>query len=260
LVALMPIPRTIHQIWIGPDPLPDDHRRWIETWKRQHPGWQHRLWTEDDLPADPIRPEVLDRLRAPVERADILRLDILYRHGGVYVDTDVECLRPVDEVLAGHDFVGVYLKPGRMTNTFIASVPDHPLLRRALEEVRPLRTYWTASASPDVLKEVAGPPLLRRLVADYPDVELLAPPVFFPATDEERERALGVHHLARSWHNLTAMRAAMEVAERRLAETRRELERERRRHEATKKRLARVDARAARPGLRGWLASFRRRA
>jgi mannosyltransferase OCH1-like enzyme len=254
------IPRVIHQIWIGPDPLPEDHRLWIETWRRHHPEWEHRLWTEEDLPADPIRPEVLERLRVPVERADILRLDILYRHGGVYVDTDVECLRPMDDVLAGHDFVGVYLKPGRMTNTFIASVPEHPLLERALQEVRPLEAYWGASAEPELLKEVAGPPLLRRLVKDYPDVKVLEPPVFFPATDEERETAIGVHHLARSWHNMTAMRSAMEIAERRLADTKRELEQERRDHAATTKRLARVNARAAQPGLRGWLASFRRRA
>jgi hypothetical protein len=254
------IPRVIHQIWIGPDPLPDAHRRWIETWRAHHPEWEHRLWTEENLPEDPIRPEVLERLRAPVERTDILRLEILFRHGGVYVDTDVECLRPIDDVLAGHDFVGVCLRPGRMTNTFIASVPAHPLVERALREARPLEVYWTLTAQPDALKEVAGPALLRRLVADYPDVELLEPPLLFPQNDDERAHAIGVHHLARTWHNLTAMRAAMEIAEKRLAEAKRELEQERRAHAGTRKRLARIDARAAQPGLRGWLASFRRRA
>ncbi len=68
----------------------------------------------------------------PVERADILRLEILYRHGGVYVDADIDRMRPMDDLIAGRNFVGVCLKPGRMTNTFIASVPEHPLLERAL--------------------------------------------------------------------------------------------------------------------------------
>lgn len=253
------IPRVIHQIWIGPDPLPEEHRGWIETWTRHHPQWEHRLWTEENLPEDPNRPEILERLRAPVERADILRLEILYRHGGVYVDTDVECLRPVDELLAGHDFVGVCLKPGRMTNTFIASVPEHPMLERALGEVRPLEEYWTVTAPPDALKAVAGPPLLRRLVRDYPDAELLEPPAFFPATPEERERATGVHHLARTWHNVTAMRGAMELAERRLEETKRELAREQRRHAATKKRLARAQGRSGKSRLRDRLGLSRRR-
>ena len=75
----MRVPRIIHQIWIGPEPLPEPHRAWIESWRGHHPGWEHRLWTEDDLPEDPIRPEILERLRAPVERADILRLEILFR-------------------------------------------------------------------------------------------------------------------------------------------------------------------------------------
>ena len=238
----MSVPRTIHQIWIGPDPLPEEHRPWIESWRRHHPGWEHRLWTEDDLPDDPIRPEVLERLRAPVERADILRLEILFRHGGVYVDTDVECLRPVDELVAGEELVMVCLKPGRATNTFIASAPGHPLLDRALRELRPMDAYWTVAAS-DSIKDGAGPPLLRRLLAEHRDVRLLEPPLFFPASAEERERAFAVHHMARSWHNATAMRAAIEQAERRLAAATDEIERERTRHAATRRRLERLEAR-----------------
>ena len=238
----MRVPRTIHHIWIGPDPVPDLHRRWIESWRRHHPSWEHRLWTEEDLPEDPIRPEILDRLRAPVERADILRLEILFRHGGVYVDTDLECLRPMDGLLGDEQFVAVCLKPGRVTNTFIAAAPGHPLLERALRELRPMEVYWTASAR-ESIKEVAGPPLLRRLVRDHQDVKLLEPPLFFPATPQERERAVAVHHMARTWHNATALRAAILQAERRLEDTNAEIAEEQRRHAATKKRLGKLQGR-----------------
>jgi mannosyltransferase OCH1-like enzyme len=245
------VPRTIHHIWIGPDPLPADHKAWIKSWERNHPRWEFRLWTEDNLPSDPIRSEVLERLRAPVERADILRLEVLFRHGGVYVDADVECLRQIDEMLGDSRFVAVCLKPGQVTNTFIASVPQHPLLERALRELRPMETYWTLSSPKEQLKQVAGPPLLRRLVPDYADVDLLDPPLFFPSTPEEREHAVGVHHMARTWHNVPAMREAMLQAERRLEETREELERERADHARTKKRLE-----ALRGGKGGRLPSF----
>lgn len=239
----MRVPRTIHHIWIGPDPVPARHRPWIESWRRHHPHWEHRLWTEDDLPADPIRPEILERLRTPVERSDILRLEILFRHGGVYVDTDLECLRPLDDVLGEEELVAVCLKPGRVTNTFIAAVPGHRLLERALRELRPMDVYWTSSAASESIKEGAGPPLLRRLVREAPGVRLLEPPLFFPSTEEERQRAVAIHHMERSWHNASALRAAILQAERRLELANAEIARERRRHGSTKKRLTRLQAR-----------------
>jgi inositol phosphorylceramide mannosyltransferase catalytic subunit len=237
----MTIPRILHHIWLGRDPLPEEHKPWIESWKRHHPNWEHRLWTEDNLPLNPLRPEVLDRLRAPVERADILRLEILYTHGGVYLDTDLECLRPLDDILEDHTFVGVCHKQGRITNTAIAAIPAHPLLDRAMHEIKPLDFYWTGNS--DTLKDVAGPRLLQRLLSEFPDVMLLDPPLFFPSNAEERQYAIAVHHMARVWHNTTTLRAAMLRAERRLERVREQLELERRAHGATKKRLARLESR-----------------
>jgi hypothetical protein len=235
------IPKTFHHIWLGPDPLPKEHGPWIETWKRHHPDWEFTLWTEENLPEDPIRPEVVERLRAPVERADILRLELLYRYGGVYLDTDLECLRPLDPELEGEEFVGVCHKPGRITNTAIAAAPAHPLLERALDEVYPMEMYWTSAS--ERLKEVAGPLLLERIVVDYPEVKLLDPPVFFPATPEERSDAIAVHHMARVWHNTTTLRAAMLRAEKRLEKTKTKLAEEERAHKATKQRLRELEER-----------------
>src|SRR3954451_23328274 len=235
------IPKTFHHIWLGPDPLPKEHGPWIETWKRHHPDWEFTLWTEENLPEDPIRPEVVERLRAPVERADILRLELLYRYGGVYLDTDLECLRPLDPELEGEEFVGVCHKPGRITNTAIAAAPAHPLLERALDEVYPMEMYWTSAS--ERLKEVAGPLLLERIVVDYPEVKLLDPPVFFPATPEERSDAIAVHHMARVWHNTTTLRAAMLRAEKRLERTKEKLAQEERAHAETKKQLAKLEGR-----------------
>lgn len=239
------IPRTIHHIWIGPDPLPDEYRPWIEGWKRHHPGWEHRLWTEENLPEEPLRPEVHERLRAPVERADILRLEILYRQGGVYVDTDLECLRPLDDVVADEELVIACLKPWQVTNTLIASMPGHPLLERALRDLRPMNVYWTASSASSI-KEVAGPPFLARLVRHHPEIRLLEPSLLFPSTPEQRDAALAVHHMARTWHNTTTLRAALLRTEARLEHTQARLDQERRRHAATMKRLEKLESRLER--------------
>src|SRR5204863_264320 len=77
-----------------------------------------------------------------VERADILRLELLWRYGGVYIDTDFECLKPIDELLEGVEFFTGLLKragpskPARVNNAIFGAGPGHPLLDRALDELR----------------------------------------------------------------------------------------------------------------------------
>jgi hypothetical protein len=67
-------------------------------------------------------------------RADIARLEILYRFGGVYVDTDTECLRPLDPLLGRPCwFAESPNAPGHATQAVFATVPDHPFLRDLLD-------------------------------------------------------------------------------------------------------------------------------
>ena len=48
----MRIPRILHQIWVGPDPFPEEFADYRETWIRHHPAWEVRFWTEENLPND----------------------------------------------------------------------------------------------------------------------------------------------------------------------------------------------------------------
>lgn len=103
-----------------------------DTWERLHPTWAHRLWTEDNLP-ELVNADVFDRAEtiAPGHegqlRADVARYEILYRFGGVYVDADLEALRPIDELLDGRScFVG-WEDPGVwINNACMAAEPGHP--------------------------------------------------------------------------------------------------------------------------------------
>ena len=95
----MLIPRIFHRIWVGPDPLPAEYARYGQTWLDHHPGWELRFWTDDNFPDGLRRPEAQERLRSPVERANILRLEVVWRFGGVYVDTDFECRRSIEPLI-----------------------------------------------------------------------------------------------------------------------------------------------------------------
>ena len=43
------IPRTLHQVWLGPDPIPARYMGFLDGWRRLHPGWSYQLWTDGDL-------------------------------------------------------------------------------------------------------------------------------------------------------------------------------------------------------------------
>jgi inositol phosphorylceramide mannosyltransferase catalytic subunit len=204
------IPPVFHQIWLGPDPVPEDYVAYRQTWIDRHPGWQLRVWTDDDLPEDARRPEVYERLRTPVERANILRLELLWRFGGVYVDCDFECLRSIEPLLGGLEFFAGYRKRGHANNAIIGSVQAHAVLDRALDDIRPQNVYGP------VAKEGTGVLFFNRVLAEFPDVTLFEPNVFYPRSAGAMREAYAVHHRARTWRDPDALRRSIRKAEERL--------------------------------------------
>jgi mannosyltransferase OCH1-like enzyme len=230
------IPRVLHQIWLGDAALPVEFEGYRESWFRNHPDWAMRLWTEENLP-EGLRPEVYELLRHPVERSDILRLELLQREGGVYVDTDFECLQPLDPLLDGVEFFCAYLKEGRVNNAIVGAVPGHPLLARMLGELTPRTRYGFDKAG-------TGSLLLDRLVPEFPDVTIFPRELFYPRTPNERRDAIAVHHSARSWKPRELLMIDVQRAERKLARTQDELRETKRLYEAA---LAELGGEAALP-------------
>ena len=181
-----------------------------QTWIDHHAGWEVRVWTDDTIPENARRPEVYEPLRGPAERSDILRFELLWRFGGVYVDCDFECLRSIEPMLDGVEFFAAYRKTGRANNTIIGSVASHPLTDRALDEIRPRATYGPVD------KEGTGPLFFDRLLAEFPGVTLFEPGVFYPRTHRARDRAHAVHHRARAWKDADGLRSSVRKAQRRL--------------------------------------------
>jgi inositol phosphorylceramide mannosyltransferase catalytic subunit len=208
------IPHVFHHIWLGADPLPDRFARFRESWAKHHPGWELRLWTEENLPSNVRCPAIAERLRHPAERADLLRLEVLWREGGVYVDTDFECLRSIEALLDGLDFFAGYIGPGKINNALIGAAPGHPLLDRALDEARPREFHGYD-------KEATGPLLLNRIVQDAPGVTIFPAPYFYPADGEERATAYAIHHAERSWQDRDALLQRLHKAHARLEKSER---------------------------------------
>jgi hypothetical protein len=156
------VPRTIHLIWLnGPPPAAVLHR--ASAWRLANPGWELRLWTEPDVPPD-ARPEVDERLRAPAERSDVLRLDVLRREGGVVVAPELRP-RPLDR-LVGHATCFAAASHGRPLTTLVGSTPGHAAIDAAIAEQRPRE--WSGY-DPDA----TGGGALERALGAGAEIELL---------------------------------------------------------------------------------------
>jgi hypothetical protein len=202
----MRIPRTIHRVWLGDEPMPAEHERFGETFARHHPRWNTRLWTDADLPELDITEAETKRTRAPSELSNLVRYEILHRFGGVYVDTDFECQRPLDPLLRGIDVFAALESPGRLATGAIGSIPGHQILARAARNAR--RTLGIGAHSAD-----ANGPYFFTLVVEQeidrcPDIAIFGAPLFYPYRWDEPQRrnesfpdAYAVHHWALSWHD-----------------------------------------------------------
>ncbi|MBR6261907.1 MAG: glycosyl transferase [Prevotella sp.] len=99
--------KTIHYCWFGRNPLPASAKKCIESWRRHFPGYEVREWNEDNFDVN-IIPYTRDAYAAGKYAfvSDYARFWILYHHGGLYFDTDVEVIRPMYDLIANGSFMG----------------------------------------------------------------------------------------------------------------------------------------------------------
>ncbi|MCI8997704.1 MAG: glycosyl transferase [Muribaculaceae bacterium] len=101
------IPHVIHYCWFGGKPLPKSALKCISSWKKYFPDWEIKQWNEEnfDINSIPYTREAAERGKWAFV-SDYARFWILYHHGGVYFDTDVEVIRPMDDIIEGGAFMG----------------------------------------------------------------------------------------------------------------------------------------------------------
>ena len=94
------IPRTIHYCWFGRGEMPQLAMDCIASWHKYMPDWNYKLWNEDNFDVDSV-PYTHEAYVAGKYAfvTDYVRLYALSTEGGVYMDTDVEILKPLDDLL-----------------------------------------------------------------------------------------------------------------------------------------------------------------
>lgn len=101
------IPKIIHYCWFGRSPLPESALKCIASWKKFLPDYEIREWNEDNFDVNiiPYTAEAYSQKKYAFV-SDYARFWILYKYGGIYFDTDVEVIRPINDILDLGSFMG----------------------------------------------------------------------------------------------------------------------------------------------------------
>lgn len=209
------IPKLIHYVWVGGRSLPSRFQANIETWKRHNPEYTVVCWDERSIDAsDSFIARARDE-RAWAKLSDYVRLKVIGDFGGIYLDTDVEVIRPLDGLLGEQCFVGyqnLFDEDEPVCNAVIGARPQHPFILAALEsfpreDPRPLNQVGTG---PELLSRALlskGLPQSSRTPVTIEGVTVLPRAVFYPYHWSEtyhrrcvRPETLAIHHWDMSWH------------------------------------------------------------
>lgn len=101
------IPKVIHYCWFGKGEMPELALNCIASWHKYMPDYEYKLWSEDGFDVESV-PYVKEAYKARKFAfvTDYVRLWALFNEGGVYMDTDVEILKPLDDLLHLSAFTG----------------------------------------------------------------------------------------------------------------------------------------------------------
>jgi inositol phosphorylceramide mannosyltransferase catalytic subunit len=195
------IPRIAHRVWLD-EPIPEKFEVFWRRLAQLHPDWTLLTWNDS---------AALDFLRCRAEfdgaatwagKSDVLRYELLWRFGGVYLDTDVEPLRAFDELLDGGPFVG-WEDQNLLCPTVIGAPPGHAAVDDLLERL----PAWVADRPDAPPNQATGPYFLTDRWRERTDVRRLKPIAFYPVGWWEKDRLGGpypkasfaVHHWAAGW-------------------------------------------------------------
>jgi len=205
------IPKIIHRIWLG-SPQPPRESYYETTWIKHHPDWQYKLWTDKDIQElNLVNKDIYNAATNWGEKSDIARYEILFRFGGLYIDTDFECLQPFDIFHHCCDFysgLNFNINPITVFNGLIGCRAGHPILKTCISNIRKRPPHSTDPIE-DIM-QYTGPYyftrcIMQNLGSDKDRIVLFPITYFYPFLPSVKEETIKEHirpesYAMHHWH------------------------------------------------------------
>lgn len=218
------IPKTIHYCWFGGKELSELSIKCIESWKKYFPDYEIKRWDETNFDlniCNYVKEAYKEKKWAFV--SDYARFWILYNEGGIYFDTDVEVIKPFDEILMRGAFMGcefglkdsiVKVNPG----LGIGAAPHMSIYKKMLDYYNSLSFYKSdgemnlttiVEYTTSILNEYGLKNVSK--VQSVENVNIYPPEYFCPMNYETGEinitdNTYSIHQYSESWKSAVQQR------------------------------------------------------
>ena len=209
------IEKTIHYVWLGSREIPEKHNAFIHGWQELHPDWEIIKWNEQNFD---FQSNSWVKLAIEQENyslaADIIRSYVLLNYGGVYLDTDIELFKSLNELVAENDFFIGYETDFWFGCAVLGAKKGHRIMQEVYERyLTPCEKIDTSSNMLCVLnfsasiKRLYNPKLDGKTKKIQDNAMLLSTEYFFPKNYithriKITEKTMAMHHLTSGWHSI----------------------------------------------------------
>ncbi len=205
------VPRIIHYFWFSGDPYPEKVKRCLDSWHKYCPDYEFKLWDLNNYKTDNVFCNEALSKRVWAFASDYGRCDVLYRYGGIYLDLDVELLKPLDDLLYDEGFFCFESAYGVDPGSGMGCVKGNPIwkeIRQKYENIHFINEDGSYNKV-NIVNQYTSVLENHGLVKDgcYQNVDGVAvypPLVFSPYSyqtgiDSRYEKTYGVHHWVSAW-------------------------------------------------------------
>lgn len=204
----MSIPQIIHYCWFGGTPLPKSAEKCIESWKKYCPDYELKLWNEEnfDLQCNAYCAEMYRRKKWAF-LTDYVRLKVVHDQGGVYLDTDVQLVKPLDALVEKGAYMGFECSDLVATGLGFAAEAGHPFLKENMAYYENMTDFEVLRACPHITTELMEK---HGLVRDCAQTQQLAGMTVYAAEYlcpknertglmQKTKNTYSIHHYDASW-------------------------------------------------------------